>query len=141
LLSPVSGLPWRLRIAIAVGPSVDSAATYVVEQFSRHVDRHIARRGADLGSNLIEIQSKGVENMKTGRFTAIMTSILLAAAVAPALAKTKSECTKEWQASKVAMQAAHKTEKAYVAECRGTAAATTPAAKEKDYGGSEHGRY
>jgi hypothetical protein len=79
--------------------------------------------------------------MKTRLFTAVTTSILLAAAVAPAFPKTKSECTKEWQANKVAMQAAHKTEKAYVAECRGTAAVATPAAKEKDYGGSEHGRY
>jgi hypothetical protein len=79
--------------------------------------------------------------MKTRLFTAVTTSILLAAAVAPAFAKTKSECTKEWQANKVAMQVAHKTERAYVAECRGTAAAATPATKEKDYGGSEHGRY
>jgi hypothetical protein len=73
--------------------------------------------------------------MKTRFFTVLTTSVLLAAAVTPAFAKTKSECTKEWQANKVAMQAAHKTEKAYVAECRGTAAAATPTVKEKDYGG------
>jgi hypothetical protein len=80
--------------------------------------------------------------MKSRLFTVVTTSVLLAAAVTPAFAKTKSECTKEWQANKVAMQAARKTEKAYVAECRGTAAAATPATKEKDYGGgSEHGRY
>ncbi len=80
--------------------------------------------------------------MRTRLFTVVTTSIVLAAALTPAFAKTKSECTKEWQANKVAVQAAHKTEKAYVAECRGTAAAATPATKEKDYGGgSEHGRY
>jgi hypothetical protein len=85
-------------------------------------------------------KQKGVENMKIKLFTAVMTSILLAVA-APASAKTKSECTKEWQANKAAMQAAHKTEKAYVAECHNTAAAATPATKEKDYSGGEHGRY
>jgi hypothetical protein len=74
--------------------------------------------------------------MKRKLFTAVLTSVFVAAAVsAPASAKTKAECTKEWQANKVAMQAAHKTEKAYVAECRGTAAAATPTVKEKDYGG------
>jgi hypothetical protein len=59
-------------------------------------------------------------------FAAIAASIMVAAA--PASAKTKAECTKEWQANKAANQAAGKTEKAYVAECRGTAAAP-PAAK------------
>ena len=59
-------------------------------------------------------------------FAAVAASILLA--TAPASAKTKAECTKEWQANKAANQAAGKTEKAYVAECRGTAAAA-PAAK------------
>jgi hypothetical protein len=60
-------------------------------------------------------------------FAAIAASIMVAAA--PASAKTKAECTKEWQANKAANQAAGKTEKAYVAECRGTAAAAPPAAK------------
>lgn len=73
--------------------------------------------------------------MKKKLFTAVMTSIFLAAASAAVSAKSKSECSKEWQANKVTMQAAHKTEKAYVAECRGTTAAATPTVKEKDYGG------
>jgi hypothetical protein len=59
-------------------------------------------------------------------FAAIAASIMVAAT--PASAKTKAECTKEWQANKAANQAAGKTEKAYVAECRGIAAAA-PAAK------------
>jgi len=69
-------------------------------------------------------------------FTALATATLigfvgLAAASAPAAAKTIKACQKEWQADKVAMKAAGKTEKAYVAECRTTAAAT-PAPKEKE---------
>jgi hypothetical protein len=47
--------------------------------------------------------------------------------------KTVKACQEEWRANKAANQAAGKTEKAYVAECRGAAAkpeaATTPAAK------------
>lgn len=46
--------------------------------------------------------------------------------------KTVKACQEEWRANKAANQAAGKTEKAYVAECRGTGAkpeaATTPAA-------------
>jgi hypothetical protein len=53
---------------------------------------------------------------------AVTTSILVGLASAPASAKTKAECTKEWQANKAANQAADKTEKAYVAGCRGVAA-------------------
>ncbi|HEY4406632.1 MAG TPA: hypothetical protein VGN55_18460 [Xanthobacteraceae bacterium] len=56
----------------------------------------------------------------------------------PASAKTVKECQKEWQADKVAMQAAGKTEKAYVAECRGKPAATTASTKQppkEDKGG------
>jgi len=84
--------------------------------------------------------------MRIRIMTAVATSILigLAAASSPASAKTKSQCTKEWQANKAANQAAGKTEKAYVAECRGTAAAAAkPAAAtakpEKEGGGG--GRY
>jgi hypothetical protein len=47
--------------------------------------------------------------------------------------KTVKACQAEWRANKAANQAAGKTEKAYVAECRGAAAkpeaATPPAAK------------
>jgi hypothetical protein len=79
--------------------------------------------------------------MKTQIFAAIATTMLVSLAVssAPASAKTAKDCQKEWRADKAAMQAAHKTEKAYVAECK-TAAnpATPPAAKEGSGGG---GRY
>ena len=73
--------------------------------------------------------------MRTRIATAIAATVLvsLAVAAAPAAAKTAKACTKEWQADKVAMQAAGKTEKAYVAECRTAAAPPTvagaPAAK------------
>ena len=76
--------------------------------------------------------------MKTGFFaaTAATTLVSLTIASTPASAKTVKACQKEWQADKAAMQAAGKTEKAYVVECRGTAAsastkpAAAPAAKE-----------
>jgi hypothetical protein len=69
-------------------------------------------------------------------FTAIGTAMLvsLALASAPALAKTKKECTKEWQADKAAMQAAGKTEKAFVAECSGKATAAKPVDSKADKG-------
>ena len=72
--------------------------------------------------------------------TALATATLvsLALASAPALAKTAKDCRKEWQADKTAMQAAGKTEKAYVAECSGkpTAAAAKPAPAKEDKGGN-----
>ena len=75
-------------------------------------------------------------------FAAAATSILVCLAFSsPASAKTKAECTKEWQANKAANQAAGKTEKAYVAECRGVAAnakSTAPAARPVE---KESGRY
>jgi hypothetical protein len=66
--------------------------------------------------------------------TALATATLvsLAAMSAPASAKTAKACQKEWQADKAAMQAAHKTEKAYVAECRTQGAAAAPAPKVKE---------
>jgi hypothetical protein len=69
--------------------------------------------------------------------TSLAAAILvsLALAPAPAAAKTAKECRTEWQADKVAMKAAGKTEKAYVAECspkpEKTAKAAKPAAPEK----------
>jgi hypothetical protein len=71
--------------------------------------------------------------------TALATATLvsLALASAPALAKTAKDCRKEWQADKAAMQAAGKTEKAYVAECSGKSAAKPAAAPAKeDKGGN-----
>jgi hypothetical protein len=57
--------------------------------------------------------------MRIQVFTSLATAIVvsLALAPAPASAKTATECKKEWRADKAAMQAAGKTEKAYVAEC------------------------
>ena len=72
--------------------------------------------------------------------TASATAMLagLALAPAPAAAKTIKDCQKEWQADKIAMKAAGKTEKAYVAECRGSpqAAAPTPKKDSGDKGGN-----
>jgi hypothetical protein len=72
--------------------------------------------------------------------TALATATLvsLAAMSAPASAKTAKACQKEWQADKAANQAAGKTEKAYVAECRGTPTAAKPAAApaKEDKGGN-----
>jgi hypothetical protein len=69
--------------------------------------------------------------------TAALASLTLAAA--PASAKTVKQCTSEWRADKVAMQAAGKTEKAYVAECRTAAkpaaAAAAPKSPKEDKGG------
>ncbi len=76
--------------------------------------------------------------MRMRTFTALATATLigLAAASAPAAAKTVKACQKEWQADKTAMQAAGKTEKAYVAECRTTAAAAPAAPAKKKEGDS-----
>ena len=62
----------------------------------------------------------------------------LALAAAPAFAKTTKECRKEWQTDKAAMQAAGKTEKAFVAECsppKAAAAKPAPASVKEDKGG------
>ena len=74
--------------------------------------------------------------MRTRIFTALVATTLLSLAVAsvPAAAKTAKACTKEWQADKAAMQAAGKTEKAYVAECRGTPTAAKPSAAPANKG-------
>ena len=66
-------------------------------------------------------------DMTKRAFAALAASILVALVSAPASAKTKAECTREWQADKATNQAAHRTEKAYVAECRGAVATAKPA--------------
>jgi hypothetical protein len=68
--------------------------------------------------------------MRTRIVSALATATLVSFAFAavPASAKTVKECQTAWRADKAAMQAAGKTEKAYVAECRGVAAAAKPAA-------------
>jgi hypothetical protein len=82
--------------------------------------------------------------MRTRIFTAVATTMLvsLAVASAPASAKTAKDCQKEWRADKAAMQAAHKTEKAYVAECKGPGAAPAAAApsgkSDKGEGGGKY---
>jgi hypothetical protein len=71
-----------------------------------------------------------VKTTKLGYFTATAAVLLagLALSVAPAAAaKTIKACQAEWRADKVDMQAAGKTEKAYVAECRGLPAPTASA--------------
>lgn len=65
----------------------------------------------------------------------------LAVSVAPASAKTVKECRSEWQAQKAAMQAAHKTEKAYIAECHPPAGAAAPAATPASDKGDKGSNY
>lgn len=74
----------------------------------------------------------------TIRTSSVLAAVLLASfavSASPASAKTVKACRAEWQAQKAAMQAAGKTEKAYVAECRTTAAApagtATPSTGDK----------
>jgi hypothetical protein len=74
--------------------------------------------------------------MRIRLFAVLATAVLAGIALAPpASAKTIKACQKEWQADKAAMQAAGKTEKAYVADCKGkpadTAAATKPPKEDK----------
>jgi hypothetical protein len=71
-----------------------------------------------------------VKTTKLGYFTATAAALVagLALSAAPAAAaKTIKACQAEWRADKVAMQAAGKTEKVYVAECRGLPAPTAAA--------------
>ena len=86
--------------------------------------------------------------MRMQIFTAVAATMLVSLAVssvpAAAAAKTVKACQKEWQADKAAMQAAHKTEKAYVAECRAAAQpadAAAPAKADKGDKGSKGGNY
>jgi hypothetical protein len=76
------------------------------------------------------------------RFFAVLASAMLAGLALtspPASAKTVKACQQEWQADKAAMQAAGKTEKAYVAECSGKATAAAkpaPVKVKEDKGGN-----
>ena len=74
--------------------------------------------------------------MRIRIFAVLATAMLagLALTSPPASAKTIKACQKEWQADKVAMQAAGKTEKAYVAECRGNSAQAAGATPKSDNG-------
>jgi hypothetical protein len=65
----------------------------------------------------------------------------LAFAPSPAAAKTVKDCQTEWRADKVAMQAAGKTEKAYVADCRGKAAQAAGATAPKSDNGDKGSNY
>ena len=82
--------------------------------------------------------------MRMRFFTALAAATLVsfAASSVPASAKTVKECRTEWQADKVAMKAAGKTEKAYVAECHPPAipkaAAQPVAAPAKEGGGGKY---
>ena len=61
-------------------------------------------------------------------FLAVMSIIGLVALASSALAQTKTikACQDEWRANRVAMQAAGKTEKAYVDECRAGTTSAQP---------------
>jgi hypothetical protein len=76
--------------------------------------------------------------MRTAVLTTLASAMLVSLALvpAPAAAKTAKDCRKEWQADKVAMQAAGKTQKAYVAECKGSPQAATPAPSSGEKGSS-----
>lgn len=82
---------------------------------------------------------------KLGYFTATAAALAagLALSAAPAAAaKTIKACQAEWRADKVAMQAAGKTEKVYVAECRGLPApAAKPTASTKQPPKEDKGGY
>jgi hypothetical protein len=56
-------------------------------------------------------------------------AIALNCTPANAQQKTAKQCNAEWAANKAAIQASGKTKKAFVAECRGTAAATAAPAQ------------
>lgn len=70
--------------------------------------------------------------MRTNFLIRITTAFICTVAIVPsafAQQKTEKVCRDEWRANKAANRAAGKTEKIYVAECRGNAAATpNPAA-------------
>jgi hypothetical protein len=63
----------------------------------------------------------------TAASTPATTSAPASSASAPTSQKTVKACREEWRGQKTAMQAAGKTEKAYVEECRGGTASARPA--------------
>jgi hypothetical protein len=72
--------------------------------------------------------------MKIHHGLLIATAIACSLSAAPAFAKTAKDCTAEWRADKVGMQARGVTEKAYVEQCKGGAepTAAAPAAKPSE---------
>jgi hypothetical protein len=80
--------------------------------------------------------------MRIRIFAVLATAMLAGIALAPpASAKTIKACQKEWQADKTAMQAAGKTEKAYVADCKGKPADSTAATKPSKSPKEDKGGY
>ena len=69
--------------------------------------------------------------MKIHNGLLIAVAVACSISAAPAFAKTAKECTAEWRADKVGMQARGVTEKAYVEQCKGGTepTATAPTAK------------
>ncbi|WP_420971628.1 hypothetical protein [Bradyrhizobium sp. B120] len=72
--------------------------------------------------------------MKINNGLLIAAAVVCSISAAPALAKTAKECTAEWRADKVGMQARGITEKAYVEQCRSGPEPTVaaPAAKPEE---------
>lgn len=60
--------------------------------------------------------------------SAVLASVLILASQALAQQKTAKQCNDEWTAKKAEIQASGQKKKDFIAECRGTAAATPPAA-------------
>jgi hypothetical protein len=52
------------------------------------------------------------------RCLAALASVAILTAAGPAAAKTAKDCEAEWRANKATIQGAHKTKKAFMAECR-----------------------
>jgi hypothetical protein len=94
------------------------------------------------GWHIQPLEIREIETMRIQILATLATTTLasLALAAAPASAKTVKQCQSEWRADKTAMQAAGKTEKAYVAECHpaaakpAAAAAAAPKAPKEDKG-------
>jgi hypothetical protein len=90
--------------------------------------------------NLEETLAMKIMTIRPSAALAALVLASFALSAAPASAKTVKACRAEWQAQKAAMQAAGKTEKAYIADCRTTtdasAAAPVPKTDKGDKGGS-----